>query len=86
MHTTPTPKAMGKQMAELLQGVQSGLYLPDLFGDIPCASCSNSGAHYHPMHVDSCYSFLTPFQAIVSFYATRQGMVLTCTVAVFMLT
>lgn len=65
MHTTQTPKAMGNQMGELLQGMQSGFYVPDLFGDTHCASCSNTGAHYHPMQADSCSCFL-----ILSFQAT----------------
>lgn len=42
----------------------------------------------HHMHADSCSYFLIPsFQATIkSFYATRHGMVLTRTVAVFVLT
>lgn len=74
VRTTQTPKAMGNPMAELLQGMQSDFYLPDLFGDTHCASCSNTGAHYHHTHADCCGYFLIPsFQATIkSFYATRQ--------------
>lgn len=56
MHTTQTPKAMGNQMAEVLQGMQSGFYVPPVW--------RYAGAHYHPMHADSCSYFVIPsFQA-----------------------
>lgn len=70
------PNAAGSRMAELLHGMQSGFYLPDLFGFICCASCCNTGAQNHHLFLrgDGCSCFLVPsFQTMIRVF-TQTGM------------